>query len=307
MTSPISNLDTSSSIGSAPAVFLRVEEDRRDLAAEADAAKALVRHKGNVFAGCHRHGVGGGLAAGAGADHVADIGDQMALRFQGFDELDRARACRLPRARCGAGTRVLQHGQGVQRNVGAAPGVGRRRQVVGVGFARYLEHGDRDFLCDFRAGGEPFGIGPALDHFFRMLIARFGFLRHIVEEVEHQQGFLQCIGCDRSHIGIIQQVDQRLDVVAAHHGAQQFGCLRLTHQFDLQVAVGDGSQERGLNLGGIIYTGRYAVGQQIHQESFFAGGWIFDQLDDFGGLLRSKWQGRDAQRGAFGYVLTISY
>src|SRR5690606_23405413 len=35
----------------------------------------------------------------------------------------------------------LQHGQGVQRDVRARPGVRGRGQVVGVGFARDLEHG----------------------------------------------------------------------------------------------------------------------------------------------------------------------
>ena len=45
--------------------------------------------------------------------------------------------------------RIFQHGQIVQWNVGAAPGIGRRRQIIGVGFARHLENGDRDFLGHF--------------------------------------------------------------------------------------------------------------------------------------------------------------
>jgi hypothetical protein len=71
-------------------VFLRVEEDRRDLAAQRDAAEALVRHEGDVLAGGPDDAVGGALAAGAGADHVADVGHQVALLLQVLDELHRA-------------------------------------------------------------------------------------------------------------------------------------------------------------------------------------------------------------------------
>ena len=118
-------------------VFHRVVEDRGDLAAQADAAEALVRHEGDVFAGEPQHRVGGGLARRAGADHVADVGHQVARDAQLFDELHRAAlAVFLGRD---AGARVLQHRQRVQRDVRAAPGVGRRRQVVGVGFAGDLE------------------------------------------------------------------------------------------------------------------------------------------------------------------------
>ena len=81
-------------------VFHGVEEDRRDLAAEAEAAEALVRHEGNVVAGPPEHRVGGGLARGAGADHVADVGDRVALLLQFVEQLDRAALARLRRARC---------------------------------------------------------------------------------------------------------------------------------------------------------------------------------------------------------------
>ena len=60
-------------------VFLGVEENRRDLAAQAVAAKALVGDVGDILAGPPQHRIGGGFAAGAGADHVADIGDRVAF------------------------------------------------------------------------------------------------------------------------------------------------------------------------------------------------------------------------------------
>jgi hypothetical protein len=43
--------------------------------------------------------------------------------------------------------------------------------------------------------------------------------------------------------GVVQQLDQRLDVVAADHGAEQLGGLGLGDQADLDVAMRHGGQE----------------------------------------------------------------
>ena len=99
---------------------------------------------------------------------------------------------------------VFQHRQIVQRNVGAAPSVRRGRQIVGVGFTGYLEHSDRDFFVHFVATGEPLGIRPALHHVFGVGVAGFGFVGHIVEEVEHQQGFLQRVCSHAGDFSVIQ-------------------------------------------------------------------------------------------------------
>ena len=87
------------------------------------------------------------------------------------------------------------------------------------------------------AAGEPLGIRPALHHVFGFGVARFGFVGHIVEEVEHQQGFLQRICGDTGHFSVIQQLDQRVHVVAAHHGAQQLGRFGFRDQAHFQFAM----------------------------------------------------------------------
>ena len=56
--------------------------------------------------------------------------------FSSSMKLDRAALAVFLGLECGAGARVLQHRQVVQRDVGPAPRIGRRRQVVGVGLAR---------------------------------------------------------------------------------------------------------------------------------------------------------------------------
>jgi hypothetical protein len=96
-------------------------------------------------------------------------------------------------------------------------------------------------------------------------------------------------------VGAGQQVDQRLDVVAAEHGAEQFGGFFLGNQGTGFFALGDLGQELGLDLGGVIDTGRNAVGDQLDQRGFFAGGGILQQGHQFGGLLLGQGQRRDTE------------
>jgi hypothetical protein len=94
----------------------------------------LLGTAGDVLADVPEHRVAGRLARGAGADHVADEGDLETLLAELGDGLVAARE---------AG---LAHGQGVQRDVGTAPGVAGRGEVVGVDLAIDLEDLDLDRL-----------------------------------------------------------------------------------------------------------------------------------------------------------------
>ena len=229
----------------------------------------------------------------------------MTLLLQVLDELDGAALAVFLGLEGRVGAGVLQHGQVVQRDVRTAPGIGRGREVVGIGLARHLEDRDGDLLGHFGTAGEPFGIRPALHHLLGLGIARLGLGGHVVEEVEHQQRLLQGVGGHPAHFGIVQQLDQRVDVVAPEHRAQQLGGLGSGDQPDLDVAMSDGGQEAGLDLGGIVHPRRHPVGEQIHQEFFFAGRRILDQLDQLGGLFGIQCQGRNAQRRALGNMLAI--
>src|SRR3546814_2104681 len=94
-------------------------------------------------------------------------------------------------------------------NVGAAPGVGRGRQVVGVGFAAYLENRQGQAFGYFGTAGEPFGIGPALQNGARIGVALVGFVFDVVEGVEHQQRLLERFGGDSAQLCVIEQFDTR--------------------------------------------------------------------------------------------------
>ena len=241
-----------------------VEEDGCNLATQGDAAKALIGHEGNVLAGGPNHAVSSRLAAGTGTDHIAHISHQMAFFLQIFNELHgSAFAVFFWLERC-AFAGVFQHRQVMQWNVRAAPSVRCWRQVVGIGFTGHLEDSDRDFFLDFRSGGKPLAISPTLHDFFGFGVARLGFVGNVIKEVEHQQRFLQRSCGHTSYFSIVEQFDQGVHVVAAHHGAEQLSGFGLGDQAHLQFTVCHSRQERGFDFGRIVHAGWHAVGQHIH-------------------------------------------
>src|SRR3546814_3101907 len=99
------------------------------------------------------------------------------------------------------------------------------------------------------------------------------------ESVEHQQGVLQLLGGNSGQFGVIQQLDQSGDVVAALHGAQQFDSALLAQQWRGGFTFGQGGQEAGLDVGGFVDASGDAVGDQVNEEFFFAGWRILQQLN----------------------------
>ena len=166
-------------------IFHGVKEDRGNFAAEAQAAAALVRHVRNVVTHEPQHGVGCGLTGRTGTHNITHIGQRETFLLKRFDLFDRADATRL--IRLNAFTGVLQHRQGVQRDIRTRPRIRRRREVIGVGFTGHFEDGHGNFFSQGRTVEEPFGVRPGLHHLLRIDIARFGFFFDIVEVIEHQQ------------------------------------------------------------------------------------------------------------------------
>ena len=157
---------------------------------------------------CPEHAVAGRLAGGAGADHVADEGDLEAVLAELGDGVEAALE---------AG---LAHGEGVQRDVGAAPGVAGRGEVVGVDLAVDLEDLDLDGVGERRAGGEPLGLGPGLQHLGGGGVLRLRQRGDFVEAVIDQGDVGERLGGLVGQLLVLEGGDQRGDVVAAEHGAE---------------------------------------------------------------------------------------
>ena len=151
----------------------------------------------------------------------------------------------------------------MQRDIRTRPGIRRRRQVVGVRFASHLENGNGDFLCQLRAVQEPLSVGPGLHDLFCVLVTCFRFLFHVVEVIEHQQGMGQRFRGDRRQFRVVQGIDQRVDIVTALHGAQQFNGFFRGNQGGGRFAFGDRGKESSFNIGGFVNARRYTINQQV--------------------------------------------
>ena len=75
-----------------------------------------------------------------------------------------------------------------------------------------------------------------------MLVAFFGFFLHIVEGIEHQQGVFEGFGGDGGELVVVEQLDQRMDILAAARGALPFSGVFLADQLALRAAFGLGCQ-----------------------------------------------------------------
>ena len=128
---------------------MSIEENRRDFAAQADAAEAFVRYERDVFAGMPNDGVGRRFTRRTGTDHVTDVGNGVTFCFEFFQQFNRTDFARF--VRIDAVARVFQHCQRVQRNIGTAPRVRRGREVVCIGFSVNFEDGNSDFFGNFGA------------------------------------------------------------------------------------------------------------------------------------------------------------
>ena len=175
--------------------------------------------------------------------------------------------------------RVFQHGEAVQRDVGARPGVGRGREVVGVRLTGHLK--DRDGLLrrHLRPAREPLGVGPRLHHGLRDLVAGPGLLFDVVEGVKHEDGLLETDPRRLRELRIVQKIDQRGDIVAALHGPEQLGGVLGRDYRRGRRALGDGTEETGLDVRGLVDAGGHPLTQQFEELRSLLRRGLLQQLD----------------------------
>ena len=106
---------------------------------------------------------------------------------------------------------------------------------------------------------------------------------------------------------VVKQRNHGADVVAAQHGAQQLRGFFARDQGAFFAAMGHSGQIAGLDLGRRVHTGGNAVGDQLDQKSLFALRRVFQQLNDFTGLLGRQRQGRNADDSALGNVAAVGW
>ena len=195
----------------------------------------------------------------------------------------------------------LAHGQRVQRDVGAAPGVAGRGEVVGVDLAFDLVDLDLDVSGTPALEVNHSAFGPGLHDLLGGGVA-FGELQHFVEGVIHQGDAGESVGGLVGQLRILKGGDQRRHVVAAQHGAEDLHRLLLRDQRRLGGAGHDSSQEGGLDFGSRVDAGGNPLLEEVEEECLLPGGRGFQQFAKFGGLLRVERQGGDSLGLALGFV-----
>ncbi len=163
------------------------------------------------------HTVAGGLAGGAGSHHIADKGDLVTFLTELGDCFQ------------AAGEAGFSHGQCMQGDIRAAPCVACRGEVIRVDFAFNLENFNGNFFREFGLGFKPFSIRPGLQNFFSGSIV-LGKSSHIINGIIHQSHFGQGSSRGISQLGIFKGIDKILNIVAAHHGAENFNGINFGDQ-----------------------------------------------------------------------------
>mmetsp|Transcript_70428 Transcript_70428/g.147448 ORF Transcript_70428/g.147448 Transcript_70428/m.147448 type:complete len:579 (+) Transcript_70428:1314-3050(+) len=272
--------------GQGASILHGVEEDGSDGATDADAAELLVGDAGVLVAHQPEDGVGGGLSGGASADDIADIGEREALLLELLD---------LLLAVVDAITLVLQHGQGVERDVGSGEGILGRGQVIGVGLASDLEDAEGVLLRHLGLGSEPLGLSPALDNILSMLVALLHLLLNIELGVEHQDGVFELFSSDRSEGRVVESLDQGGDVVASDHLAKHLHGILLADEGGSGLALHDGGQEASLHVGGIVDSRRHSGLQQLQGKVLVLVVGVLQDFDHLLGPLCAQDLRRDAK------------
>ena len=93
-----------------------------------------------------------------------------------------------------------------------------------------------------------------------------------MERFKHQQGVLQFGAGKLAQFTVRQQRNQSFDIVTTVHIAQQFNGFGSVNQGAGGVASGNGREENGFDVGGLVNTGRYTGADKIQQKFFFARG-----------------------------------
>jgi hypothetical protein len=153
----------------------------------------------------------------------------------------------------------------MQWNVGTRPSVRRWREVICIRFTRYFEDGYRHFLGHRCPARKPLGIRPALQNVFRSLITRCRLLLNVVKGIEHEDHLGESPRCDVGERRVVEGVNQRLNVVATHHGTQQLNGVSLGNERRGSFARDNCREEARLDVSSLVDARRNTMRQQLEQ------------------------------------------
>ena len=152
--------------------------------------------------------------------------------------------------------------------------------------------------------------GPGLHNLLRIFVACFRFLFYVIEVIEHQQRVRKCFGSNRCQFGIIQRVDQRMNVVTTTAWCPAVRWLFPESAEGFGFAFRDSSQEACFDAGGFIDAwGTRLVNRSNRNSSSPAGGFFNSSTSAaiwFASRVLSAIPQRHAQLRAYGILLSTT-
>ena len=278
--------------GQGTGVFQGIIKNRGDFPAQDQAAASLIGNAGNIPADMPDQGIHRRLSRRTGADHVTGKNQGQAFSLQGRDFRQRPFH---PAA---------QHGQGVQGNIRAGPGLARRREIIGGDLTVDPENDSADLFRHLGLPQKPLGLSPGFQNLPGIGIGP-GPVSDFFPGFGDEDGFFQLFSGQTGQPGVIQESRQVFDIITAQHGAQQGHGLFRVDQERSRFPPGQRRQKIGLDPGGRIHSRRHPIFQPVQQQVFASGRRCRQQPAQLSGLALIQGQGRQAQRPAVRYLLSI--
>ena len=155
------------------------------------------------------------------------------------------------------------------------------------------------------ARGEPLGLRPRVHHFLRVTVARPRLRLDVVKRVEDEDGVRELRRRFGRELVIVEQLDERLDVVAPRHRAEQPHRVLLRDHWRGRIATSDCGEKAGLHICCLVDTRRHALLEQLEKLLRLALSRLLEQLHHLGCLRSVERFGDYAKRCALGDVLRI--
>ncbi len=122
-----------------------------------------------------------------------------------------------------------------------------------------------------------------------------GFFDDLVQGAVNKNDMLQGLGGGRGELLVVQELDERLDVIAAEHRPEEKDRVFLRDDGRDRQAVRDFIKPLRLDLGRGIDAGRNAAPEKGQQEAGLPGRRALEEPADLGRLLGAERQGRNSE------------
>jgi len=139
----------------------------------------------------------------------------------------------------------------------------------------------------------------------RVTVARPRLRLDVVKRVEDEDGVRELRRRFGRELVIVEQLDERLDVVAPRHRAEQPHRVLLRDHWRGRIATSDCGEKAGLHICCLVDTRRHALLEQLEKLLRLALSRLLEQLHHLGCLRSVERFGDYAKRCALGDVLRI--